>query len=63
MSVTGPDSKQIARQWNREIADDMRREAELNAQPKRWRAVIWSVLWVGWLVLLIAVFAHFQVFR
>jgi hypothetical protein len=43
------DSKRIARQWDREIEDEIRREA---SGP--WKAVGWAGLWVLWLALLVA---------
>jgi hypothetical protein len=56
--VTQRDSKRIARQWNREIEDEIRREAVRNAAGGPWKAVVWGALWVLWLGLLLALIAH-----
>jgi hypothetical protein len=56
--VTEHDSKRIIRQWDREIEDEIRREAARNAAGGRWKAVVWAVLWVLWLVSLAALIAH-----
>ena len=45
------DTKHIIRQWKREIEDDDRRLAA-RAEPGPWRAVVWTALWVAWLLLL-----------
>ena len=45
------DTKRIVRQWNREIEDDNRRLAA-RADEGPWRAVVWTALWVSWLLLL-----------
>jgi hypothetical protein len=45
------DTKRIIRQWNREIEEDSRRLAA-RAEPGPWRAVVWTALWVSWLLLL-----------
>lgn len=47
------DSKRIIRQWDREIEDEVRREAARNAVGGRWKAVSWAALWLFWLALLI----------
>ena len=56
--MTQRDSKRIIRQWDREIEDEIRREAARNAVGGRWKAVVWGVLWVLWLVSLAALIAH-----
>jgi len=56
--VAQDDSKRIIRQWDREIEDEIRREAERNAARGPWRAVAWGALWVLWLVLLVLLIAH-----
>ena len=51
-----PEITQIVRQWNREIDDQRRREAQPRDDGK-WRIVSWLALWLLWLgalVLLIA---------
>ncbi len=47
------DSKQIIRRWNREIEDELRREAAQDDKRGPWRAVVWGVLWLLWLGLLV----------
>lgn len=47
------DSKQIIRRWNREIEDELRREAAQNDKRGPWSAVVWGVLWLLWLGLLV----------
>jgi hypothetical protein len=56
--VTQDDSRRIARQWNREIEDEIRHEDARNAAGGRWKPVVWGVLWVLWLVSLAALIAH-----
>jgi hypothetical protein len=56
--VTQGDSKRIIRQWDREIEDEIRREAARNAAGGPWKAVAWGALWVLWLGLLAALIAH-----
>jgi hypothetical protein len=56
--VTEHDSKRIVRQWDREIEDEIRREAARNAAGGPWKAVVWGALWVLWLVSLAALIAH-----
>jgi hypothetical protein len=56
--VTQDDSKRIARQWNREIEDEIRHEAARDAAGGRWKTVVWGALWLLWLVLLAALIAH-----
>jgi Zn-finger domain-containing protein len=52
---SGQDSKRIAREWNREIEDEIRREAA-RADDGPWRMVVWGVLWFAWLaVILVAI--------
>ena len=48
------DSKRIVRQWNREIDAENRRLAALSDKGP-WRSVVWTALWVLWLLLLGAV--------
>ena len=52
--MTPPDSKRIARQWNREIEDEIRHAAERDAAARRWKSVTWVALWLLWLLLLVA---------
>ena len=56
--MTQGDSKRIIRQWDREIEDEIRRDAERNAVSGAWKAVAWGALWVVWLALLAALIAH-----
>jgi hypothetical protein len=56
--VTEHDSKRIVRQWDREIEDEIRREAARNAAGGPWKAIVWGALWVLWLVSLAALLAH-----
>ena len=51
-------SKRIIRQWDREIEDEIRREAARNIAGGPWKAVVWGVLWVLWLGLLLLLIAH-----
>ena len=48
------DSKRIIRQWNREIEDELRREAAAHSADGPWKAVAWAALWAVWLLLLVA---------
>jgi hypothetical protein len=57
-AVTERDSKRIIRQWDREIEDEIRREAARNAADGPWQAVAWGALWVLWLGLLLALITH-----
>ncbi len=43
------DTRQIIRQWNREIDAQRRDEAERQADRGPWRAVSWLALWFLWL--------------
>ena len=58
--VTQHDSKHIARQWNREIDDEIRREAARTGNAGPWKAVVWGVLWVLWLASLALLIAHIR---
>lgn len=49
--VTRHDSERIARQWQREIDDEIRRGERATADGP-WRAVSWIALWLLWLVFL-----------
>ena len=56
------DSRRIIRQWDREIEDELRRDAaRRRAEP--WRLVVWGALWVLWLTLLAALVVHVKAFR
>ncbi len=48
------DSKRIVRQWNREIEDEIRREAAREQGEGPWKAVAWTALWLLWLMVLVA---------
>ena len=52
------DSKRIIRQWDREIEDEIRREAARNTASGPWKAVVWGALWVLWLALVALLIAH-----
>lgn len=53
------DSRRIAREWNREIEEEIRRLAA--RQHERWgRVVVWTVLELVWLVAVFAVLGVFS---
>jgi hypothetical protein len=52
------DSKQIVREWNREIEAEMRRLAARQDDGK-WKMVVWVLLEAIWLVVLFMVLALF----
>ncbi|MGE5269283.1 MAG: hypothetical protein ACM3JG_06365 [Thiohalocapsa sp.] len=54
------DSERIARQWNREIEDEIRRTAQREAAARSWRAVTWGALWLLWLALLALLAAYLR---
>ena len=54
--MTQGDSKRIIRQWDREIEDELRRDA-LRRQDGPWKAVVWGALWCLWLGLVFGVIA------
>ena len=56
--MTPGDSKRIIRQWDREIDDEIRRDASRNAAGGSWKAVAWGALWVLWLLLLATLLVH-----
>ncbi|HEX3954833.1 MAG TPA: hypothetical protein VHW90_14745 [Stellaceae bacterium] len=58
--MTEHDSKRIIRQWDREIEDEIRHTAVRERSSGPWRTVVWAVLWLLWLALLIALFAHYR---
>ena len=59
-AVAERDSKRIIRQWNREIEDELRREAARDAHSGAWKAVSWTALWVLWLLALVAFLGHIR---
>ena len=61
--MSDQNSKRIVRQWNREIADQDRREAERQAAAQPWRAIVLGALWVLWLVLLLVLIASIRALR
>ncbi len=61
--VSERDSKRIIRQWDREIEDEIRREAARNAADGRWKAVVWATLWLLWLGLLVLLIAQARPLR
>jgi hypothetical protein len=46
--------KHIARQWQREIDEEIRQATVREEHAGRWRAVSWIGLWLLWLALLVA---------
>ena len=56
--MTPVDRKRIIRQWDREIEDEIRRDASRNAAGGPSKAVAWGALWVLWLALLATLIAH-----
>jgi hypothetical protein len=61
--VSERDSKRIIRQWDREIEDEVRREAARNADDRRWKVVSWGAMWLLWLALLVALVQHLKALR
>lgn len=61
--VTESDSKRIIRQWNREIEDEIRREADRDAGRGPWKAVSWGAMWLLWLGLLVALLGQVKGLR
>jgi hypothetical protein len=61
--VAERDSKRIIRQWNREIEDELRREAARDARSGPWKAVSWAALWLLWLAALVAFLSHIKGLR
>jgi len=62
-AVSERDSKRIIRQWNREIEDELRREAAAHPDGFPWKAVAWAALWAAWLLLLVAFVAQIKQLR
>ena len=62
-AVAEGDSKRIIRQWNREIEDELRRDAARDAHSGAWKAVSWAALWLLWLLALVAFLGHLNVLR
>ena len=58
--MTTRDSKRIARQWDREIEDEIRREAARQDAGGPWKAEAWAGLWLLWLALLVALVGHIK---
>jgi hypothetical protein len=52
--VVNEQARQIARHWQREIEEQIRRAEAHDQAPKPWRTVSWLTLWLLWLVLLFA---------
>jgi hypothetical protein len=59
-TVMQRDSQRIARQWNREIEDEVRRDAARDVAEGRWKAVTWTGLWLLWLLLLVALVSNIR---
>lgn len=57
------DSKRIIRQWNREIEDEIRREAARRGADGPWKVVAWGALWLLWLTLLVGLIAQVKALR
>jgi hypothetical protein len=60
--VSERDSKRIIRQWNREIEDEVRRNARRTGDGP-WKAVAWGALWVLWLTLLVGLIVYVKALR
>ncbi len=56
-------SKRIVRQWKREVEDEVRRESQRRDAAQPWRAVVYSALWLLWLVLLAGLLTHARVLQ
>lgn len=54
----GADTKQIVRDWNREIEAEIRSEARHD--EGRWKIVVWAALELFWLVAIFAVLSLFS---
>ena len=57
------DSKRIIRQWDREIEEEIRREAARDGGNGPWKAVSWGALWLVWLAALVALVSHMKGLR
>lgn len=57
------DSKSIIRQWDREIEDEIRREAARPGSDGPWTIVGWAAVWLLWLGLLVALIVYIRAFR
>ena len=62
-TVSERDSKRIIRQWNREIEDEIRREAARDLGNGRWKAVSWAAVWLLWLAVLVAIVSQIKTLR
>jgi len=58
--VAERDTKWIIRQWDREIEDEIRREAARGRDSGPWKGVVWGALWLVWLALLLALLARIK---
>lgn len=56
-------SRDIVRQWNREIEAEIRREDARRGGGGPWTVVAWITLWLLWLGLLAGLLAHLKPFR
>jgi hypothetical protein len=54
----GADAKRAAREWNREIEAEIRREARRDEGP--WKIVVWVTLELFWLLAIFAVLGLFS---
>jgi hypothetical protein len=61
--VTERDSKRIIRQWDREIEDEIRRDAGRDPDNGPWKAVGWGAVWLLWLAVLVALLSHVKGLR
>jgi hypothetical protein len=61
--VSERDTKRIIRQWDREIEDEIRREAARDAGDGPWKAVSWGAVWLLWLVVLVALVSQIKALR
>ena len=53
-AATEHEAKRIARQWEREVDDEIRRLAQRKHEGS-WKIVVWIALWLLWLAALAVV--------
>ena len=57
--MTEHDAKRIARRWEREIDDEIRRLGKRDREGY-WKVIVWIVLWLLWLAALVGVIGSFH---